>query len=123
MEMARIYRRSTLIRNTTSISKKNNRKRNLIMNFRVSPEEKEMIEKRISLSGMQKQEFFIHSCLHQKIVTYGNVKSFGEIREQIKVIDKHLLEVAEVDELDLEILESLRMILEILDGLDAKENE
>ena len=34
----------------------------------------------------------------------------------MKAIDKHLMSLKSVDELELEKLESLRMILEILDG-------
>ena len=46
--MGKIYRRETLKTSTTSKKKDENRKRNVIMNFRVSPEEKERIEERIS---------------------------------------------------------------------------
>ena len=60
--MAKIYRRSTLIAGTEKKKNEKKRVRNVIMNFRVSPEEKEMIEKRIRLSGRAKGEFFIQSC-------------------------------------------------------------
>ena len=53
---------------------------------------------------------------HNQISVVGNVKTFDAIRNEIKVIDEHLLSIKSVDELELEKLESLRMILEILDG-------
>lgn len=119
--MARIYRRKSLIKNTNPIVKEKKRKRNLIMNFRVSEEEKEAIENRIALSGLKKQDFFIQSCMHQKIVTIGNVKTFDEMKNKMKLVDQHLLELAEVDELEMDKLELLRTILEILDGLEWEE--
>ena len=65
-----------------------------------------------------KREFFIQSCLHQKINTFGNVKTFDVIRKKLCVVEKHLSEIEKSEELDLEVLESLRTILEMFDGLD-----
>ena len=89
--MAQIFHRATLISGVAKKKNDKNRKRNIILNFRVSEEEKRLIEKRIELSGLAKADFLIKSCLHQQIVTYGNVKTFGAIRSQIAIIDKHLM--------------------------------
>lgn len=94
------------------------RKRNININFRVTPEEKRLLDDRIELSGLMKREFFIQSCLHQKINTFGNVKTFDVIRKKLCVVEKHLSEIEKSEELDLEVLESLRTILEMFDGLD-----
>lgn len=115
--MAKIYRRSTLISGTKKKKKEKNRVRNIIMNFRVSPEEKEMIENRIRLSGLAKGEFFIRSCTGQKIVATGNIKTFDAIRESVKEIDKHLLGIRMAEELDEGIFLELRTILEMLDSI------
>lgn len=93
----------------------------MIVNFRVTPEEKQLLDNRIELSGLSRQEFFIKSCLHQKITTVGNVKTFEAIKKQMAVIDKHILSITKSEQLDLEVLESLRMVLEMLDGLEKKE--
>lgn len=120
--MAKIYRRDTLVSGVRS-KKKNekNRKRNTIVNFRVTPVEKKLLDERIALSGLTRAEFFIQSCLHQKVVTFGNVKTFDEIKKKLAVIDKHLQEISKSEELDLEVLESLRMILEMFEGLERKD--
>lgn len=119
--MAKIYRRDTLV-SGVSPKKKNekNRKRNTIVNFRVTPEEKQLLDDRIALSGLARADFFIQSCLHQKVVTFGNVKTFDVMRKKLAVVNKHLQEVSKSEELDLEVLESLRMILELFDGLEMK---
>lgn len=121
--MGEIYHRSTLIKGVATKKKDKKRKRNIILNFRVSEEEKRLIEKRIELLGMAKADFLIKSCLYQQIVTYGNVRTFEAIKNQIDVIDKHLLSVQKSDELDIEILESLRAILDILSGLEKEHEE
>ena len=122
--MAKIYRRDTLVSGVTP-KKKNekNRKRNVIMNFRVSQEEKQLIDERIALSGLPKAEYFINSCMHQKIVTFGNIKTFDEMKKKLFLIDKHLQQIEKSEELDIEILESLRMILEMFEGLGRKDDD
>jgi hypothetical protein len=115
--MDKIYRRSSLVANTQPKKTVKKRKRNIIVNFRMSLEEKKILDNRIELSGMKKQDYFIQSCLHQRVQTFGNVKSFDAIRKRMQLIEQHILSLSRVDELDYEVLESLRMVLEMLDGL------
>lgn len=115
--MNRIYRRETLgSEKKEKNSKKYTRKRNVILNFRVTEEEKRKIEKRIELSGLSKQEFFISSCLYQSINVVGNVKSFNAIRKEMISIENHLKSIATSDELEPDKIESIRTIIEILDS-------
>ena len=115
--MDKIYRRPTQSNGTPKKKKDENaRKRNVIMNFRVSPQEKELIEKRIALSGLSKSEFFIQSCMYQKILVKGNVRTYDEMRKQLAVIKEHLSKVESTEDLELDVMESLRMIAEILDS-------
>lgn len=120
--MAKIYRRDNLVSGVTP-KKKNekNRKRSTIVNFRVTPEEKQLIDERIALSGLPRAEFFIQSCMYQKVITFGNVKTFDGIKKKLLVIDEHLQAVEKSEELDLKTLESLRMILEMFAGLERKD--
>ena len=60
--------------------------------------------------------------MHQKIVTFGNVKTFDVIRKKLLVIDEHLQTVPKSEELDIGVLESLRMILEMFHGLEREGN-
>ena len=115
--MDKIYRRPTQSNGTPKKKKDEKaRKRNVIMNFRVSPQEKELIEKRIALSGLSKSEFFIQCCMYQKILVKGNVRTYDEMRKQLAVIKEHLSKVESTEDLELDVMESLRMIAEILDS-------
>lgn len=119
--MDKIYRRPTQSNGTPKKKKDEKaRKRNVIMNFRVSPQEKELIDNRIALSGLSKSEFFIQSCMYQKILVKGNVRTYDEMRKQLATIKQHLSEVEHADDLELEVMESLRMIAEILDSFYDK---
>lgn len=115
--MGKIYRRDNLIAGVKPKKKNDrNRKKCACVNFRVTPEEKEVIFKKIALSGMPIQEYVAQSCMHNKVTAVGNVKSFDFIRKEMGDIDQHLLSVQRADELDWKVLESLRAILEILNG-------
>ena len=113
--MDKIYRRPTQESGTPK-KKKNekNRKRNTIMNFRVSPQEKELIEARIKLLGLPKAEFFIESCLYQKVLVKGNIRTFTEIKNQVKEVADVINKNPNLEDLDPAQAESLRTILELL---------
>lgn len=120
----RIYRRSTLIAGTKPKSEKDkNRKKSKYVNFRVTPEEHDIIFNRIRLSGLKIQDYVAQCCMYNRVIVTGNVRTFDAIREEMKAIDEHLLSLQSIDELDYEKLESLRAILELLDGFYNKEEE
>ena len=120
--MTKLFQRDTLISGVSPKMKdEKKRKRSVIVNFRMTPEEKKLLDNRIELSGMQRQDFFIQSCLYQKIITYGNIRTFDVMRKKVVKINKHLNSISKSEELDLEVLESLRMILEMLDGLEEED--
>ena len=48
-----------------------NRWRNITVGFRVSPEENELINKAVALSGLPKQEYCYRRCLNQDVVVQG----------------------------------------------------
>ncbi len=97
------------------------RKRNVVMNFRVSENERNLINARMALSGLNRSEYFIESCLYQKILVKGNIKSFGAIKDKIEDLNKKFDNDIMLENLEPEERESLRMILEILNKLFGKE--
>lgn len=120
--MSRIYKRNNLIEGV--VPKKNDehaRKRNVIINNRVTPEDRDIIYKRIELSGLTVQDYITECCKYSKVTVVGNVKTFEAIRREMRVIDEHLCQIQRADELDLQVLESLRAILEILNGFYEEE--
>lgn len=111
---SKIYKRATLHTNSVKTKKEKNRKRNVILNFRVSEKEKELIEKRIELSGLTKSEFFIQSCLYQAVLVKGNIHTFDKIRECLKNIGTEFSKTESLSEMDIETLLELRTILELI---------
>jgi hypothetical protein len=120
--MDKIYRRATQGSGTPKKKKvEKNRVRNTIMNFRVSPQEKELIDARIALTGLSRSEFFISSCLYQKILVKGNIKAFGEMKAKILELAEAIEKNSNLVELDPQMQKSLRIILEIINSIYGKE--
>ena len=118
--MDKIYRRESQVRDTPK-KKKNekNRRRYVIQNFRVTPNEKKLIEKRIQMSGLSMSEFFIQSCLYQKILVKGNVKTFAAIRNEIKDLQTAIRDETLSEVITDERREALITIAEVLNSIFA----
>ena len=119
---SKIYTRATQSKETVKKPKDEKaRKRNTIINFRVSPEEKLRIDARIAMTGMDKAEFFIESCLYQAILVRGNVRTFREFEREIKELATQIDQNVKLEDMNPGQQESLRVILEILEKLFGKE--
>ena len=62
------------------------RTRNVTINFHVTGDEKSLIEQRIALSGLSKSDFFIQSTMNQKIVVFGNIRVYDQMRRDMRQI-------------------------------------
>lgn len=60
------------------------RVRGKIVSFRVSPEEWEMLNRKVALSGHTKQDYIISSILEKEIAVYGNPYVFRNLKEELK---------------------------------------
>lgn len=90
-----------------------NRKRDIIVNFRMSPEERAELEQRILISGKKKQDYMIQSSLEQKLEIVANRKMLADIRCRMDVIESELKRVASADALDMNKLAGLKALIEL----------
>ena len=68
------------------MSKKNldqkGRLRNKIISFRMSKEEAELLDRRVLMSGLTKQDFIVNSLLGKEIAVYGNSYVFRSLQDE-----------------------------------------
>lgn len=68
------------------MSKKNldqkGRLRNKIISFRMSIEEAELLDRRVLMSGLTKQDFIVNSLLGKEIAVYGNSYVFRSLQDE-----------------------------------------
>lgn len=69
------------------MSKKNldqkGRLRNKIISFRMSKEEAELLDRRVLMSGLTKQDFIVNSLLGKEITVYGNPYVFRSLQDEL----------------------------------------
>jgi hypothetical protein len=94
-----------------------NRWRNITVGFRVSPEENELLNRAVALSGLPKQEYCYRKCMNRDIVVQGNPRVFKALRNQLADVLTELQRIEAGGEVKDELLDVIEMIADILGGL------
>lgn len=99
-----------------------NRFRNITVGFRVSPEENELINKAVALSGLPKQEYCYRRCLNQDLVVQGNPRVYKALKLELAAVLSELQRIEAGNGMNDELLNVIELIAVILGGLKG-ENE
>ena len=94
-----------------------NRWRNITVGFRVSPEENELINKAVALSGLPKQEYCYRRCLEQDVVVQGNPRVYKALRNELANVLFELKRIENLNENHDELLQLIKLITITLGGL------
>lgn len=112
-----MYKRERAAAQPKEKKNEHNRKRDIIVNFRMSPEERMELEQRILLSGKKKQEYMIQSSLEQRLCVVGNRKMLENIQKRMDVIEAELKRVVSAAALDMGKLEGVRTLVELFEAV------
>jgi hypothetical protein len=85
--------------------------------FRVSPEENELINKAVALSGLTKQEYCYRRCLEQDVVVQGNPRVYKALRNELADVLSELKRIEILNENHDELLQVIKLIAVTLGGL------
>ena len=99
-----------------------NRWRNITVGFRVSPEENELLNRAVALSGLPKQEYCYRRCMNRDVVVQGNPRVFKALRNQLAEVLTELQRIEAGGDVDDELLDLIEMIADILGGLKGEDN-
>lgn len=98
-----------------------NRWRNITVGFRVSPEENELINRAVALSGLPKQEYCYRRCLNQDVVVQGNPRVFKALRDQLGAVLSELRRIEAGEGVNDELLDTINLIADIMDGMKEED--
>ena len=84
--------------------------RNKVVAFRLSPEEDELLETKVRLSGLTKQDYIISRLLEKEITVVGNPRVYKSLRKQMESIYEELQRIAVGATVDDELLETLQLV-------------
>ena len=91
--------------------------RNITVGLRVSPEENELINKAVALSGLPKQEYCYRRCLEQDVVVQGNPRVYKALRNELANVLFELKRIENLNESHDELLQLIKLITITLGGL------
>ena len=99
------------------------------ISFRISPREREEIEAKIFASGMKKKDYFVRSCIYNRVCVVGKKETVYQIVEKLQEMQNRMEELAgqikgeklevateEIKELQTSYEDMLKAILWMLDG-------
>ena len=98
-----------------------NRWRNIIVGFRVSPEENEWLNKAVALSGLPKQEYCYRRCLNQDVVVQGNPRVYKALKVELASVLTELRRIEAGANVSDELLDVIELIAIILGGLKGED--
>lgn len=99
---------------------KKNRHRNKTVSFHMSPEENELLNKFVALSGLTKQDYLIKRALRKQIVIQGNPRVAKSFRIQLKEIITELQRVETLNDTNSDLLELISFTTKVLEGLNVE---
>ena len=102
---------------------KKNRWRNVIVSFRVSPEESEDLNRRVKLSGLNNQDYIIKRLSERDIIVQGNPRVFKALRNQMTEILTELRRIERCSEISDEFLDILELVVKTYNGLECGNND
>ena len=94
-----------------------NRWRNRQVAFRLSPEEADLLDTYVRLSGLTKQDYITRRLLNRDIVVQGNPRVYKALRDQLAAVLGELRRMEAGDGVDDELLATIRLITLTLDGM------
>lgn len=99
------------------------------ISFRISPKEREEIEAKILASGMLKKDYFVRSCIYNRVCVVGKKEVIYQLVEELIEMQTNIREVTEqfeqsevsltpegLQDMKNDCLDMLKAILWLLDG-------
>lgn len=60
------------------------------ISFRISPRERDEIEAKIKASGMQKKDYFVRSCIYNKVCVVGKREVIYQLVEELHLMQYNI---------------------------------
>jgi len=96
---------------------KHNRWRSRQVAFRLSPEEADLLDTYVKLSGLTKQDYITRRLTHKDVVVQGNPRGFKALRNQLTEVLLELQRIESGSVVNDELLDLIEMIADILGGM------
>lgn len=96
--------------------------RNVIVAFRVSKGEADMINRLVEVSGMSKQDYILAKLTNKEVVVEGSIKTFHGIKNQLAYVLEELKRIKTLNPEHEELIELTMIIAKILLKIEENQN-
>ena len=99
------------------------------ISFRISPRERDEIEAKIKASGMKKKDYFVRSCIYNKVCVVGKKEVIYQLVEELQLMQCNITEILKqfeqqeimlsedgLEQMKNDCLDMLKAIIWMLDG-------
>lgn len=90
--------------------------RNKVVAFRMSPEEDELLETAVRLSGLTKQEYIIRRLQEKEVVVTGNPRVYKALKNELAKVLNELKSMKKGENVSEDLLEVIQLITVTMDG-------
>ena len=91
--------------------------------FRVSPEEDQLINSAVALSGLTKQDYIVKRLLCRDVVVQGNPRVYKALKTELSAVLTELKRIEAENGVDEELLNVIKLIAVILGGLKGEDED
>ena len=91
--------------------------RNKTVAIRGSPEEDELLETAVKLSGLTKQDYIIRRLQEKEVVVTGNPRVYKALKNELAKVLNELKRLKKGDDVPEDLLEVIRLITVTMDGM------
>lgn len=102
---------------------KNGRWRSKIVAFRMSPEEAQLLDDYVSISGITKQDCLINRVLKNDVVVKGNIKVYKGLRNRLEDVYNELCRIDKGSDVSSEMICLICYMAAILKEIEVNSNE
>ncbi len=87
--------------------------RNVVVAFRVSPEEDRAIDEAVALSGLTKQNYIINKLLNRDVIVAKSPRTFKALSDKMSIIISELQRIKSSCELSEDLIETIEYVTNI----------
>ena len=91
--------------------------RNKIVSIRMSPEENDLLNRLVSMSGLTKQEYFTRRLLVDDVIVEGNPRVYKALQNNLAAVLNELRRIGAGSAINHDLLRTINQIATIMEGM------
>lgn len=101
---------------------KHNRFRNITVGFNVSPEENELLNKAVAVSGLPKREYCYRKCMNQDVTIIGSSRVYQALKIEFDSLLSELKRIDAGHKIDDDLMDVIKLITNTMCGLGSEKS-